>query len=191
MCSSDLLEEAPPRPSPLIELRLLYVGRFVQAKGVHDLVEAAARLHRRGVPVSLRLVGSRTYSRPEYLDRLHDAVLREKMTEQVEFLHDVPREKLAECYQWAHALVMPSRHEGFCIPVVEALAHRCRVIATDAGSIPEVAGGLGRILPVGDVDALVRALEELQQSPRELAVVDAGSLPLEEWNQRVATHLSR
>jgi glycosyltransferase involved in cell wall biosynthesis len=58
----------------------------------------------------------------------------------------------------AHALVMPSYHEGFCMPVVEALGRGCFVLGYAAGNTPFIANGFGALVPSGDVDGLSRAM---------------------------------
>jgi glycosyltransferase involved in cell wall biosynthesis len=57
--------------------------------------------------------------------------------------------------------VSPERYSGFGLPVLEAMARGCPVVVSDAGSLPEVAGEAGVVVPVGDVDALVNALASI------------------------------
>jgi glycosyltransferase involved in cell wall biosynthesis len=65
---------------------------------------------------------------------------------------------LARMYEGATALVYPSHYEGFGLPVLEAMAHDCPVVAARAGAIPEVAGDAARYFDPDDVDALAGAL---------------------------------
>ena len=58
----------------------------------------------------------------------------------------------------ATALAYPSLDEGFGFPILEAQSVGVPVVATRAGSIPEVAGGGAELVPLGDVDALAGAL---------------------------------
>jgi alpha-1,3-rhamnosyl/mannosyltransferase len=60
----------------------------------------------------------------------------------------------------AAVLAYPSVYEGFGLPPLEAMAMGVPVVATDAGSLPEVLGGAAPLVPVGDVDALAGALAE-------------------------------
>ncbi len=61
-------------------------------------------------------------------------------------------------YRTAAVLALPSRYEGFGLPVVEAMARGCPVVCSDAACLPEVAGGAAELVPVGDVAALADAL---------------------------------
>src|SRR5690606_37971214 len=70
----------------------------------------------------------------------------------------LPESVLRACYAEAAALLLPSRCEGFGMPVLEALACGARVAVSDAGALPEVAGPAGRVVPAGDVPAWAEAL---------------------------------
>ena len=73
----------------------------------------------------------------------------------------VDEERLVELYRTALALVYPSRYEGFGLPVVEAMATGTPVIASRAGSIPEVLGDAGVLLGPDDVTAWADAIVEI------------------------------
>jgi glycosyltransferase involved in cell wall biosynthesis len=65
----------------------------------------------------------------------------------------------------AFALVVPSRYEGFGLPMLEAMSLGCPVIATHAGALPEVGGDAALWVPVDDVPALSTAMRTLWTSP--------------------------
>ena len=73
----------------------------------------------------------------------------------------VSRSTLSRLYRQATALVFPSRYEGFGIPVLEAMAHGCPVIAADATALPDVVGKAGVLLPPDDPDAWAAAMEQV------------------------------
>ena len=52
----------------------------------------------------------------------------------------MPAEDIPSLYQEAEAFVFPSFYEGFGLPLLEAMACECPVIASQAGSLPEVGG---------------------------------------------------
>jgi glycosyltransferase involved in cell wall biosynthesis len=77
----------------------------------------------------------------------------------VEFAGHVEKQELAELYRGAACLVFPSRYEGFGLPVVEAMASGTPVVATAAGSIPEIAGDAAILVEPGDPVALAGGIE--------------------------------
>jgi glycosyltransferase involved in cell wall biosynthesis len=74
---------------------------------------------------------------------------------------------LVALYNLADAFVFPSWIEGFGIPLLEAMTCGAPVIASDRGSIPEIAGGAARIIDAEDDAALASALTEVLQDPIE------------------------
>jgi glycosyltransferase involved in cell wall biosynthesis len=68
---------------------------------------------------------------------------------------------LAALYRHAGAVVVPSLHEGFGLPVLEALACAAPVVATAVGNIPDLAGDAASLVPPGDAPALAAALRRM------------------------------
>lgn len=138
---------------------VLYVGRFTPAKGVDDLVAAVGLLPevvKRDLVV--RLVGSSQHSDADHLAAIRESISGSGLPIRIET--DLSDEDLRSRYARADVFVTASHHEGFCIPVIEALASGCRVVATDTGALPETVGRFGRIVPDADVEALSAALAE-------------------------------
>jgi glycosyltransferase involved in cell wall biosynthesis len=80
----------------------------------------------------------------------------------------VDAKDLAALFRHAHAFVMPSLYEGFGLPLVEAMSCGCPVIASDRGSLPEIAGAGAQCFDAFDVKGMAKALFELLRSPEEL-----------------------
>jgi glycosyltransferase involved in cell wall biosynthesis len=83
-------------------------------------------------------------------------------------------EDLAVAYAGAVALVVPSLHEGFGLPAIEAMACGCPVIATPYGSLAEVAGGAARMISGRDAADLRQAIIEVGEAERRRSLVAAG-----------------
>jgi glycosyltransferase involved in cell wall biosynthesis len=87
----------------------------------------------------------------------------------------VPDELLPGLYAGAEAFVLPSRYEGFGLPVLEAMAAGTPVLAADAGALPETCGGAARLAPP-DADAFAAALTGLLADEAERARLCAAGL---------------
>jgi glycosyltransferase involved in cell wall biosynthesis len=74
-------------------------------------------------------------------------------------------ELLEALYNAAHALVFPSRFEGFGWPIIEAQACGCPVICSDRAPLPDVAGRGAIVCPVDDAGAVGEAILHLAQEP--------------------------
>ena len=129
----------------------LYVGNAKEHKNLKLLFEAFATLSEESP--SLVLISS-----GKEAERL-------QLPPRVVRIPTVTDDELASLYSQAVALVTPSLSEGFGLPVVEAQACGCPVIAVNAGSIPEVASREA-ILIEPDVRSLSKALTEIQHRPR-------------------------
>jgi glycosyltransferase involved in cell wall biosynthesis len=79
----------------------------------------------------------------------------------VRVLGRLPDPDLAVVLARATALVMPSRAEGFGLPVLEAMAHGTPVVTSDVPALREVAGDAALAVPAGDAAALATALARL------------------------------
>lgn len=138
------------------DIRLLFVGRVVASKGVLDLVRAF-RAACSAVPdarATMTIIGNVSFSDAVYAAK----VKAEAMGLAVEFAGQVDEASLIQAYREADVFVIPSYHEGYCVPVLEAFACGCHVIAYDAGNLPHIVGHSGLLVPTGDVPELASAL---------------------------------
>jgi glycosyltransferase involved in cell wall biosynthesis len=99
------------------------------------------------------------------------AVLVEGVETHVLALNDA---ELRAAYSGAIALVYPSRYEGFGLPIAEAMACACPVITCRTSSIPEVAGDAALYVDESNLDDLIHALHQVQQSETREALIAAG-----------------
>jgi glycosyltransferase involved in cell wall biosynthesis len=181
------------------QVELLYVGRLVQAKGVLDLLAAAAILEARGERrFRLTIAGNPSLSSPAVVNEV-EARCSTDGGERLRLVAAPDDDRLTDLYDTSDVLVMPSYHEGYCVPVLEALAADCAVVAYDNSNLPCILGGLGTLVPTGDVVALADALAEhvdrvvtARAAGRGLLLPSAeGDLEMTEWRRRVALHLER
>lgn len=179
--------EVPERQRCVAEslpYRLLFVGHLAFAKGFRELVRAYQRL-RRELPVELWVLGTRIAQRqvarsflPPEWQQYYDRHAPEIEAEIDAFLADAAQHNVrllgfvsaAEVRQWmgqADLFVLPSYSEGFSMAVLEAMAAGLPVVVTPVGALPELVrdGVRGRLVPVGDADALFTVLRECLQQP--------------------------
>ena len=106
-----------------------------------------------------------TYDHLRRLSRLKKLARRLHVEDRVIWLPHVPREDVAALIQNAGALMQPSVYEGFGLPVIEAMACGCPVVATDIPPFREIADGAALLVPTDDVGALASAVLEVVTSP--------------------------
>jgi glycosyltransferase involved in cell wall biosynthesis len=159
-------------------LQALYVGRFTRPKGVIDLLKAVQLAADGGAEnIRLTLVGNQQLSSDEYIDELRSYIDEHDLADRVELITDATDEELLELYERSHLLLIASYHEGFCIPVIEALHRGSYIIAYDAGNLPHVVNGLGNIVPTGDVGALGEAIIAYSTAVAAAATPEEAVLP--------------
>ena len=164
---------------------LLFVGNVEPRKGLPTLVRAhaAARAADRGVP-PLALVGPAGWG-----DAWQGATPRPADVLRLGYLSDAD---LLPVVAGAVALCLPSRYEGFGLPVLEALACGRPVLASDLPVHREVGGRQPVYLPVGDVDAWSQALLDVSRAADPVgaaAARRARAAPFT-WERSAAVHLA-
>lgn len=163
----DRLTHAPRRP-PLERLlgdgliNILFVGRIVPNKRIDDHIRLA-EVYKRYVDSYYRFVFVGRYDAlPRYYATIRALIAEYRMLpERFVFTGSVPDEDLAACYRWADAYVSLSEHEGFCVPLVEAMATDVPVLAYAAGAVPETLGGAGVLFAPKDLEFAAEMLGTL------------------------------
>jgi glycosyltransferase involved in cell wall biosynthesis len=159
----DLPSEVPRR-EPNLEPVVLTVGRIVPNKRLEDVIKAFALYQQHRAPeASLLIVGAD--SGFENYCRALELLVAQVGAEDVVFTGPISAEDRDGWYERADAFLSMSVHEGFCLPLIEALAHGVPVVARDAGAMPETLGGAGIVVDGGDLALVAEALHELASSP--------------------------
>ena len=145
----QLLSLAPdarriPSHAPL----LLMIGRISPNKGYLELVDALAASVAGGLPdAHLLMIGKLDPNLASYGEALHARIAERGMQAHVTWLQDANGAELRAACAEASALVMLSRHEGFCVPLVEAMAIGTPVIALASSAMPSTLGDAGLLWP--------------------------------------------
>jgi glycosyltransferase involved in cell wall biosynthesis len=144
-------------PRPSLSARgdhyVLFVGVRGGYKEFDTLLRALGQI--RSPSLSLVAVGGGALSHRE-LARVEELGLLGRVRQEAS-----ADEQLANLYSGADALVMPSRYEGFGLPVVEAMASGCPVVLSDIDAFVEIADEAARYFPVGDAGALAALLDQI------------------------------
>ena len=143
------LTNAAPVPAVEAILRdgltnILFVGRLAPNKRIEDHLMLAEH-YRRYVDAYARFIFiGRQDAVPAYFRMIQALVTTYRMLpERFLFPGQVPDDELAAYYRNAHAYVSLSEHEGFCVPLVEAMAMDLPVLAYASTAVPETLGGAG------------------------------------------------
>ena len=147
--------------------RILFIGRFVKSKGLPDALAAieAALQANTGLRLRFDLVGNTLFSDPRVIEQIEATADRwrrqyaDRARLQVHGNADEARKRAL--LSDADLFLLPSYHEGFCVPVVEAISAGCRVLTYDNSNLAYIGRGQSRTVATGDVAALGRALSEM------------------------------
>jgi glycosyltransferase involved in cell wall biosynthesis len=142
-------------------LRVLYSGALENRKRVDALIDAVRLLVAEDVPIQLVIVG----------DGPQGAALRAQAGDleargTVTFVGALPYDESLRWFEWAHALVLPSRHsEGWPKVIAEGMCHGLVCVAVAHGQVPRMLKGRGVLLPTGSPEEIAQALREIVKDP--------------------------
>jgi L-malate glycosyltransferase len=162
--NTERITSGPPRPA--LEkilgdglMNILFVGRIVPNKKIEDHIRLA-EIYKRYVDSHYRFIFvGRTDGVPAYYAQVRALVAELRMLpDRFWFTGPVPDEDLAAFYRWADVYVSLSEHEGFCVPLIEAMAADVPVLAYAAGAVPETLGGAGLLFSPKDLEVAAEML---------------------------------
>ncbi len=148
----------------------LYLGTLQPRKNLSRLIAAFAHLTAHPPPShqspshpipQLVLAGKRGWLYEDLFARVRRADLEGRVL----FPGYIPDENKAALLSGALAFIFPSLYEGFGLPVLEAQACGCPVIASATSSLPEVAGDAALLVDPGDTDAIAAAMQRVAADP--------------------------
>lgn len=132
---------------------MIYVGRLAASKRIDFLIESMQALDE----AVLLVVGD-----GEERDKLKNLVHSLNLEDRIIFVGRVSDEDLPKYYAAADVFVTASLHEGFCVPIIEALASGKPVIVPNITAMPEVAGDAGLVYEYESMDDFVSKVKMLK-----------------------------
>jgi glycosyltransferase involved in cell wall biosynthesis len=144
----------------------LMVGSFEVRKNIHHAIDAFSRISNSSNQLRLLLVGGES----RYQREMRALVKKLELEEKVLFPGYIPDRELVTLYSVTTALLFPSAAEGFGLPLLEAMATGCPVIASDLPVFHEIAGDAAAIVPAGDPTSLAEQMLKMLEDPAYRAI---------------------
>lgn len=151
------------------ESAIFLVGRIDPLKGQREFLMALPDVVKKFPAVKAFIIGEPTIGEgDEYYSNLKQAVVDLQLKDKVKFLGF--QKDVAPFYAAADLFIMPSYHETFGLVLIEAMASRVPVIATNTGSPPEILeqGKYGLLIPPKNSEAISNALISYLNSPQKM-----------------------
>jgi mannosyltransferase len=155
---------------------------FVGLRGGYKRFDLAVEAVRAAdTPLSLGIVGPALSNG----ERSH---LNDALGGRWQYFGSVPSSRLRELYSSAYALVFPSDCEGFGLPVLEAMACHCPVVAARRASLPEVGGNAALYAAEQRAEDFADALDRLANTSLRQQLVSAGAERISQFTWALTCH---
>lgn len=180
--SKPFNQRTTDRIKSLGKFTLLFVGTIAPHKKQEQLVEFF-NYYKNGHPSDIQLIivggGSE-----KYLNRLKKKVDELKLSGSVVITGKVPDEELYAHYRAADAYLSLSEHEGFGVPMAEALAFEVPVMAYDCTAVPETVGQNGALFFRKDFESMSALLDRIRLEPEfRLQIIQAQNNHLKSFSE--------
>jgi len=174
------LTDSPPRPAldRLLDdefVNFLFVGRIAPNKRIEDHIRLA-EIYKRIIDSHYRFIFVGRYDVvPRYYSMIRALMCEYRMLpDRFVFTGPVPDEDLAVYYRRAAVYISLSEHEGFCVPLVEAMATDVPILAYASTAVPDTLGGAGVQFAPKDLEIAAEMLGALAFDDNLRAQVIAG-----------------
>jgi glycosyltransferase involved in cell wall biosynthesis len=148
-------------------VNLLFVGRVAPNKGFHHLLRVIALLkHSWDRLVRFWAVGGLDPKLRSYHDELHREMAARGLANHVQFTGKISSRQLATYYRCSNFFLCMSEHEGFCVPLVEAMAFRLPIVAYAGGAVPSTLGRNGLHWEALDPVLIAESIRQIHENSR-------------------------
>lgn len=160
----------------------LYVGTIQPRKNISLLIKSFTLFHANHPSFKLIIVGKKGW----LYDTIFQQAAHSSISESILFPGFVEESEKVRLYRGATAYILPSLYEGFGIPLLEAMSHKCPVIASFSSSLPEVGGEACLYFDPQSVEDLREKMELIifdKALVQDLVIKGTNRLDLFSWKQ--------
>jgi glycosyltransferase involved in cell wall biosynthesis len=161
----DIIEEIPFNDLPEADTLLLYVGRVAPHKKIEDLIFLYNEYHKLDPDSRLLIIGGAAFKGYKnyinYLLEKQDPRIKDR----IHLFNNVSPSQLKNIYGISSLFVTMSEHEGFCIPLVEAMYFRKPVFAYAQDAVVETMGKSGRLFYEKDFQSIATEIDKVVKDP--------------------------
>lgn len=167
---------------------LFYIGGTDSRKRIQDIIFAYNIARGRGDDIALVLAGNE-FKELEHIPDVkgRNAILRSPYRSDIHLLGFISDEEKMGLYANARAFVFTTTYEGFGLPVLEAMAARCPVIAYNNSSIPEATGDAALLTKTGDFVEVGTCVINLKDNKLRAELVNKGIAQAAKFNWETYT----
>ncbi len=154
-------DQCTPRINSKRPLRLAFLGRIIERKGLFDLIEVIAGMKSQGIDVYLEIGGDGD------VDNLNRMIQGLGLSNQVKYLGWIGTKDKERLFGRVDAYVLPSYAEGMPMSVLEAMAYGLPVVSTKVGGVPDLVCDekTGFLIVPGDKVSLSKSIKRLVMEP--------------------------
>ncbi len=182
----DLSRLRPRVSVPASPPLLVFVSRVAPNKRHDDLIRALAALRATAHPDARLVIVGRFTDTEEYVASLRSLAVSLGVDDAVEWAGRLDDTAVGDLYARASAYVCASEHEGFCVPLLEAMAFSVPVVAYAAGAVPDTLGGAGVLLRNKDPLVWAAVIDRvLRSAPLRAQLAAAGQRRLADFTESV------
>lgn len=139
---------------------IIFVGRIVPNKKIEDVISVFSH-YKKSYDNSARLFLVGNYNEDDKYFNYLKKFINKCQVEDVIFSGHIPFDEILAYYSIANAFVCMSEHEGFCVPLVEAMFFNVPIVAFDSCAVPNTLGGSGVLVAEKDNNVIAELIFKL------------------------------
>lgn len=143
---------------------VLFTGRIAPHKKIEDIIKIFA-YYQKNLNIKSRLIFVGNIKFQNYYEALKDYVVSLNV-ENVIFTGHVSEDDLEAYYSVADIFLCMSEHEGFCIPLVEAMKRKIPIIAYSSTAVPDTLGGAGVLVDTKEEKEVCKMIDRIICDPQ-------------------------